>query len=86
MKRSKTIVYLHAVNDSKVVYRISTKHAASPQATLKITVRDKSTGKKERKEVKTSAAHWTFRKKMGFNDQSDAKRSLIGLSGRYYKS
>ena len=40
---------------------------------------------KVRKEVLTSGAHWSFRKMMGNNDQSDGKRALLGLSSKYYR-
>ena len=48
-------------------------------------VLDKKIGKKVQVDVETSPAQWVFRKKMGFNDQSDQKRARIGLSGKYYK-
>ena len=88
-KLSKNIqcnIVLHAVNDSKVVYRISNRYAALPREIMNVTVQDSTTGKRITKEVRTSAAHRCFRKRMGFNDQSDAKRTLIGLSSRYYKN
>ena len=79
-------MYLHAVNDSKPVYQISTRYAALPKKKLQmITKSQESSGKKIKKEVPTSPAHVSFRKQMGFNDQSDAKRSFIGLSTKYYK-
>ena len=78
-------IYLHAVNDSKVVYRISNKYAAQPRINLNLKVLDKKSGKKVQSDVETSPAQWVFRKKMGFNDQSDQKRAKIGLSGKYYK-
>ena len=81
-----TKLFLHAVNDSKPVYRISTKYAGLPKQSLQITDRDLVTGKKVKQIVETSPAHSAFRKLMGFNDQSDAKRSLIGLSAKYYKN
>ena len=40
---------------------------------------------KVRSEVQTSGAHQSFRKRMGNNDQSDAKRSFLGLFAMYYK-
>ena len=43
------------------------------------------TRKKEKFEIQTTPAHKCFRMKMGFNDQSDAKRSFIGLSSKYYR-
>ena len=81
----KTAIYLHAVNDSKVVYRITNKYAANPRMSLMVSAPDPETNMKAKKEVQTSPAHWCFRKKMGFNDQSDAKRSKIGLSAMYFK-
>ena len=79
------LVYLHAVHDSKIVYRLSTKYAAKPSVPLKMTVKDRRSRKKQMIEAKTSEAHRTFRKHLGHNDQSDGKRSRIGLSSRYYK-
>ena len=52
---------------------------------MDFTVLGPDKGKKVLKEMETSAAHKSFRKRMGYNDQSDAKRSVIGLSGKYYK-
>ena len=78
-------VYLHAVNSSKPVYRVSTKHAALPKVKLEVTDLEPGSGKRVSVSVETSAAHKTFRKKMGFNDQSDAKRAAIGLRAQYYK-
>ena len=78
-------LYIHAINDSKPVFRLSNFHAANPASELMITVREKDTGKKVKKEVSTSSAHHVFRKKMGFNDQSDAKRSLLKLSSKHYR-
>ena len=43
-------------------------------------ITDDSSGKKLRTEVETSAAQKAYRKWMGGNDQSDAKRSKIKLS------
>ena len=40
---------------------------------------------KQRKEVLTSGAHRSFRKNIGNNDQSDAKRSILGLSAMHYR-
>ena len=81
----KASIYLHAINDAKPVYRISTKHAALPKKSVMMIGTDKKCGKKVKSAVDTSPAHASFRKFMGFNDQSDAKRSFIGLSSRYYK-
>ena len=78
-------VFLHAVNDSKVVFRVSNRYAGLPREIMNVTDQDSATGKRISKQVRTSAAHKCFRKRMGFNDQSDAKRTLIGLSSRYYK-
>ena len=76
----KVSIFLHAVNDSKPVFRILTKFAARPKVPMVLT--DKN---KKRKEVRTSGAHRSFRKNMGNNDQSDAKRVLLGLSAMYYR-
>jgi len=76
----KVLLYLHAVNDSKPVFRLSTKFAALPKVEMVITNK-----KKVRKTVSTSGAHKSFRKNMGNNDQSDAKRAMLGLSGMFYK-
>ena len=81
----KVRVFLHAINDAKPIFRISTKYAGLPKRALEVTVQDKTTGRRVKKTVETSSAHWSFRKNMGFNDQSDAKRSLIGLSAKYQK-
>lgn len=78
-------LYLHAITDSKVVYRLSNHHAALPKKTMNFTVRDPTSGKKIKESRETSQAHARFRKSMGYNDQSDAKRTTIGLSRRYYK-
>ena len=76
----RTSLYLHAVNDSKPVFRISTKFAALPKVQMIITNK-----KKVRTTVSTSGAHRFFRKRMGNNDQSDAKRAMLGLSGMFYR-
>ena len=78
-------IFLHAVNDSKPVFRISNKYAALPAAKMNITKVNPETGKKISEEISTSPAHKSFRYNMGYNDQSDAKRSYIGLSSKYYK-
>ena len=79
-KNFKVDLLLHAINDSKPVFRISSKYGALPKVPMNLT-----NEKKVRKIVYTSAAHKSFRKKMGNNDQSDAKRSVFGLSARYYR-
>ena len=75
-------IFLHAVNDSKPVFRISNKYAALPADITKV---NPETGKKISEEISASPAHKSFRYNMGYNDQSDAKRSYIGLSSKYYK-
>ena len=82
--RRKACVYLNAINDSKPVYRISTKYAAQPLVPITMTTLDHQKGCKVHKEIKTTGAHKSFRKNMGFNDQSDAKRALVKLSSKYY--
>ena len=77
-------IFLHAVNDSKIVYRISTRYGAKPA--VKMVFTNDSSGKKLRDTFQTSGAHKAFRKRMGANDQSDAKRSRIRLSAKYFKS
>ena len=84
LERLKTKIYLHAVVDNKVVYRISTCSAALPSVPMTIVDSD-PTGKKIKKSIMTSEAQRTYRKYLGFNDQSDAKRSFIGLSAQYFK-
>ena len=83
---AKVSIYLHAVNDSKPVYRISNRHAALPSVVMNATEIDPETGRKVLVEKRTSSAHKCFRMKMGFNDGSDRLRSRIGLSGKYYRS
>ena len=78
-------IFLHALNDSKPVFRISNKYASLPAAKMNITKRDPETGNRFSEEVSTSSAHKCFQLNMGYNDQSDAKRSYIGLSSKYYK-
>ena len=78
-------IQLHAINDSKPVYRISSKYAALPLVELNVTRKNPENFRKEKVSVKTTLAHKYFRKKMGFNDQSDSKRSRIGLSAKYFK-
>ena len=79
-------IFLHAVNDSKPVYRISNKYAVLPRVEMNMTEFDPDVGKKVSVVKQTSEAHKTFRLKMGFNDGSDRMRQMIGLSGRYYRS
>ena len=86
MAGKKVNLFLHAVHDSKVVFRVSTKYGALPLVTMSMTELNDSTRKKELVSVSTSGAHKSFRMKMGFNDQSDAKRSTIGLSSKYYNA
>ena len=76
----KGTLYFHAVSDSKPVFRVSSKYAALPKVKMMLTDVNKV-----RKEVLTSGAHWSFRKRMGNNDQSDAKLSILGLSSKYYR-
>ena len=78
-------IFLHSVNDSKVVHRISSRYAGLPKVLLVATEKDPETGKRRKIEVETSEAHKSFRMDMGHNDQSDGKRSLIGLSSKYFK-
>jgi len=78
-------LYLHVVRDSKIVYRVSTKYGAKPTGQLNFTNKDRTTGKRSKVFVHTSKAHLTYRKKLGYNDQSDTKRSRLGLSLRYYR-
>ena len=80
----RALIYLHAINDSKVCYRISSRYAGLPKVKMSVTARELGIGKKRKIEVETTAAHKCFRKKMGFNDQSDAKRMHIGLSAKKY--
>ena len=78
-------LYLHAINDSKPVYRISTRYAALPLVELNVTANNDETGRKEKVSVLTTQAHRCFRKKMAFNDKSDSKRSRIALSAKHYR-
>ena len=78
-------LYLHAINDSKPVYRISTRYAALPLVEMNVTANNEETGKKEKVSILTTGAHRCFRKKIGFNDQSDSKRSRIALSAKHYR-
>lgn len=82
---SPTTLYFHAVNDSKVVYRLSNHYAARPKTEMEFTLLENNTSKKIKKSMKTSQAHKKFRKSMGHNDQSDGKRAKIGLSRRQYR-
>ena len=85
LENLKVKVYLHAILDSKVVYRVSNRYAGLPLSTMSITDIVPGSRKKEKIEIQTTPAHRCFRMKMGFNDQSDAKRSFIGLSSKFYK-
>ena len=78
-------VYIHAVHDSKVVYRLTTKYGAVPKVPMNVTKEDLKRKKRAKVSIMTSGAQRCFRKYMGFNDQSDAKRSQIGLSAKYFK-
>ena len=60
-------IFLHAVHDSKPVYRITSRHAALPLVELSIPVLNPQSGK-VKVSVRTTMAHYRFRKKMGFND------------------
>lgn len=82
---AKVPIYLHAINDSKPVFRITNRYADRPAAEMTFSTKNDVTGKIGVVSVKTSMAHKVFRKEMGNNDQSDAKRSMIGLSAMYYK-
>ena len=66
-------------------YRLSTRYAATPSVPLTVTAEVAGSKKKQKLEVQTSAAHKTFRMRMGHNDQSDGKRQAIGLSSSYCK-
>ena len=79
-------IHLHAVNDSKPVYRISTKYAAKPAVKMMRTELDPSTGGKVSTQKMSSGLQKTFRMKMAFNDGLDRMRKVLGLSGRYYRS
>ena len=81
----KILLFLHCVNDSKVCFRLSTRYAATPSVPLSVTAVVPGNKKKQKLEVQTSAAHRTFRMRMGHNDQSDGKRQRIGLSSSYCK-
>ena len=85
LENLKIKIYLHAVLDSKVVYRVSNRYGASPLATMDVTVQDPDSKKKKKVSIRTSEAQRVFRMRMGYNDQSDAKRTRIGLSSKYYK-
>ena len=51
---------------------------------MSVTARELGVGKKRKIEVETTAAYMCFRKKMGFKNQSDAKKMHIGLSAKKY--
>ena len=59
-------LYLHAINDSKPVYRISTRYAALPLVEMNVTANNDETGRKEKVSILTTEAHRCFRKKNGF--------------------
>ena len=56
-------LYLHAINDSKPVYRISTRYAALPLVEMNVTANNEETGKKEKVSILTTGANRCFRKK-----------------------
>ena len=58
-------VYLHAVHDSKIVYRLSTKYAVKPSVPPKMIGKYDSLRKKQIIEGETSEAHHTFCKHGG---------------------
>ena len=64
---------------------MSNLYAALPKVPMELVIPNVETGKKEKVEILTSPAHRCYRKFLGFNDQSDAKRSLIGLSAKFFK-
>ena len=68
---AKVTIYLHAVNDSKPVYRISNRHLALLSVVMNVTEKDPQAGRKVLVEKRTSSAHKYFRMKMGVNDGSD---------------
>ena len=76
-------LYLHAINDSKPVYRIATRYAALPLVDMNVTANNEETSKKEKVSILITGAHRCFRKKIGFNDQSDRKRSRIAQSAKH---
>ena len=78
-------LFVHAVADSKVCYRLTTKHASKPLVPMQITDSDANGRKKRKFGIRTSSAHKVFRQEMGHNDQSDARRQRLGLSSRYYR-
>ena len=77
-------VFLHAINDGKVVHLITNKFGALPLVKMEVTDKDAETSKKVKFEIETTAAQRCFRYKMGFNDASDRMRTLLGLSSRKY--
>ena len=78
-------IYLHAVNDNKIVYRLSNRYGPLPSVPMSVNHKDPKTNKRAKITIDTSQAHRCYRRGMGFNDQSDGKRSSIGLSAKYYK-
>ena len=83
---TKVTIFLHAIKDSKICYRISTRYGGLPKVAMTVTDRVENESKKKKLVVQTTGAHKCFRLNMGFNDQSDAKRHHLGLSAKEYKS
>ena len=61
-------IYLHAVNDSKVVYRMTNRYGALPTIKMDITGVDLKTGRKLKESVQTSVAHHRYPNNIGYND------------------
>ena len=59
-RKSRVLLFLHAVNNGKPVFRISTKFSALPKVPMIITNKMKA-----RTTISTSGAHKSFRKKNG---------------------
>ena len=78
-------IFLHAVTDIKIVYRISTKYGGLPLFKMNVTCKTANSAKRIKTKVSTTGAQKSLRMNLGFNDQSDAKRSAIGLSSKYFK-
>ena len=64
------VIYLHAVLDSKVVYRMSNHYAVLPKVPMELVIPNVVTGKNEKEVILTSPAHRCYRKFMGFNDKA----------------
>ena len=64
---------------------MSNLYAALPKVPMELVIPNVETGKKEKVEILTSPAHRCYRKFLGFNDQSDAKRSLITIGEIFQK-